>query len=76
MADAAPGHAAGARPDAAAARPVRHGLSFQTSFLPCGVITDGGPPENATPCLPVYVYRRLQYLRFGAAAAGTVAMLA
>jgi multiple sugar transport system permease protein len=52
-------------------------LSFQSSFVPAVVITDGGPPEYATTFLPLYVYRTgFQYLRFGTAAAATVVMLA
>jgi multiple sugar transport system permease protein len=50
--------------------------SFQTSFVPALVITDGGPPPYATTFLPVFVYRTgFQYLRFGYAAAATVVML-
>ena len=50
--------------------------SFQTSFVPALVITDGGPPEYATTFLPLFVYRNgFEYLRFGYAAAATVVML-
>ena len=50
--------------------------SFQTSFVPALVITDGGPPPYATTFLPVFIYRNgFQYLRFGYAAAATVIML-
>ena len=51
--------------------------SFQTSFVPALVITDGGPPEYATTFLPLFIYRNgFEYLRFGYAAAATVVMLA
>jgi multiple sugar transport system permease protein len=51
--------------------------SFQTSFVPALVITEGGPPEYATTFLPQFVYRSgFEYLRFGYAAAATVVMLA
>jgi multiple sugar transport system permease protein len=51
--------------------------SFQTSFVPALVITEGGPPPYATTFLPVFIYRNgFEYLRFGYAAAATVVMLA
>ncbi len=51
--------------------------SFQTSFVPALVITDGGPPEYATTFLPLFIYRNgFEYLRFGYAAAATAVMLA
>jgi multiple sugar transport system permease protein len=50
--------------------------SFQTSFVPALVITEGGPPEYATTFLPQFIYRNgFEYLRFGYAAAATVLML-
>jgi multiple sugar transport system permease protein len=51
--------------------------SFQSTFVPAIVVTDGGPPPYATTFLPVFIYRNgFQYLRFGYAAAATVVMLA
>ena len=50
--------------------------SFQASFVPALVITDGGPPPYATTFLPLFIYRNgFEYLRFGYAAAATVVML-
>lgn len=50
--------------------------SFQTSFVPALVITDGGPPPYATTFLGLFIYRNgFEYLRFGYAAAATVVML-
>jgi multiple sugar transport system permease protein len=51
--------------------------SFQTSFVPALIITDGGPPSYATTFLPLFIYRNgFEYLRFGYAAAATMLMLA
>lgn len=52
-------------------------FAFQASFVPALVVTDGGPPPFSTTYLPVFVYRTaFEYLRYGYAAAATVAMLA
>ncbi len=49
-------------------------LSLQSSFVPALVITKGGP-NFATMFLPLYVYQNaFEYLRFGYAAAMSVAM--
>lgn len=51
-------------------------LSFQASFVPALVVTDGGPPPYATTYLSLFVYRNaFEYLRYGYAAAATVVML-
>lgn len=51
-------------------------FAFQASFVPALVVTDGGPPPFSTTYLPVFVYRNaFEYLRYGYAAAATVAML-
>lgn len=51
-------------------------LSFQVSFVPALVVTDGGPPPYATTYLSLFVYRHaFEYLRYGYAAAATVVML-
>jgi multiple sugar transport system permease protein len=50
-------------------------FSFQATFVPALVITDGGPPPYATTYLPLFVYRNaFEYLRYGYAAAATLAM--
>ena len=50
--------------------------SFQYSFVPALVVTDGGPPPYATTYLPLFVYRNaFEYLRYGYAAAATLVML-
>ncbi|WP_436500118.1 carbohydrate ABC transporter permease [Actinokineospora sp. HUAS TT18] len=52
-------------------------LSFQFSFVPALVVTQGGPPPYATTYLPLFVYRNaFEYLRYGYAAAATLVMLA
>ena len=52
-------------------------LSLQFSFVPALVVTDGGPPPYATTYLPLFVYRNaFEYLRYGYAAAATLAMMA
>jgi multiple sugar transport system permease protein len=51
-------------------------LSFQLSFVPALIVTDGGPPPYATTYLPLFVYRTgFEYLRYGYAAAATLVML-
>lgn len=51
-------------------------LSLQATFVPALVVTKGGP-NYATLFLPLYVYQTgFEYLRFGAAAAMTVFILA
>ena len=51
-------------------------FSFQASFVPALVVTQGGPPEHATTYLPFFVYRTgFEYLRYGYAAAATLVML-
>jgi multiple sugar transport system permease protein len=51
-------------------------LSFQVSFVPALVVTDGGPPPYATTYLSLFVYRNaFEYLRYGYAAAATFVML-
>ena len=50
--------------------------SFQASFVPALIVTEGGPPPFATTYLPLFVYRNgFEYLRYGYASAATVAML-
>jgi multiple sugar transport system permease protein len=40
------------------------------------VVTDGGPPPYATTYLPLFIYRTaFEYLRYGYAAAATLAVL-
>jgi multiple sugar transport system permease protein len=52
-------------------------LSFQLSFIPALVVTEGGPPPYATTYLSLFVYRNaFEYLRYGYAAAATAVMLA
>lgn len=51
-------------------------LSFQVSFVPALVVTDGGPPPYATTYLSLFVYRNaFEYLRYGYASAATMVML-
>ncbi|HCT75184.1 MAG TPA: ABC transporter permease [Micromonosporaceae bacterium] len=51
-------------------------MSFQLSFTPALVVTNGGPPPNSTLYLSLFVYRNaFEYLRYGYAAAATVIML-
>jgi len=51
--------------------------SFQVSFVPALVVTEGGPPPYATTYLSLFVYRTaFEYLRYGYAAAATLVMLA
>ena len=52
-------------------------LSFQATFVPALLVTEGGPPPYATTYLPLFAYRNgFEYLRYGYAAAATVAMVA
>ena len=49
--------------------------SFQATFVPALLVTDGGPPPYATTTLPLFAYRNaFEYLRYGYAAAVSVAM--
>jgi len=50
-------------------------FSFQASFVPALVMTDGGPAPYATTYLPLFVYTNaFEYLRYGYAAAATLVM--
>jgi multiple sugar transport system permease protein len=50
--------------------------SFQFSFVPALVVTEGGPPPYATTYLSLFVYRNaFEYLRYGYASAATLIML-
>ena len=50
--------------------------SLQVSFAPALLVTEGGPPPYATTYLPLFVYQTgFEYLRYGYAAAATVAMV-
>jgi multiple sugar transport system permease protein len=50
-------------------------FSFQASFVPALIMTNGGPPPYATTYLPLFIYRNaFEYLRYGYAAAATVTM--
>jgi multiple sugar transport system permease protein len=52
-------------------------FSFQASFVPALLITDGGPPPYATTYLPIFVYTNaFEYLRYGYAAAAILVMFA
>lgn len=52
-------------------------MSFQVSFVPVLVVTEGGPPPYGTTNLSLFVYRNaFEYLRYGYAAAATLVMLA
>ena len=43
--------------------------------MPALIVTGGGPPPYATTYLPLFVYRNaFEYLRYGYAAAATLAM--
>lgn len=51
-------------------------FSFQATFVPALLVTDGGPPPYSTMYLPLFIYREgFEYLRYGYAAAATVVML-
>ena len=50
-------------------------MSFQSTFVPALVVTDGGPPPYQTTYLPLFVYRNaFEYLRYGYASAATTVM--
>ena len=50
-------------------------FSFQFNFVPALLVTDGGPPPYSTTYLPLFIYRTgFEYLRYGYAAAATLAM--
>jgi multiple sugar transport system permease protein len=50
-------------------------LSFQTTFVPALIVTEGGPPPYSTTYVPLFVYRNaFEYLRYGYASAATVTM--
>ena len=50
-------------------------FSFQANFVPALLVTEGGPPPYATTYLPLFVYQNaFEYLRYGYAAAATLAM--
>ena len=52
-------------------------FSFQATFVPALVVTEGGPPPYATTYVPLFVYRTaFEYLRYGYAAAATLTMFA
>jgi multiple sugar transport system permease protein len=52
-------------------------FSFQATFVPALIVTEGGPPPYATTYLPLFAYRNaFEYLRYGYAAAATVVMFA
>jgi multiple sugar transport system permease protein len=49
--------------------------SFQVSFVPALIVTEGGPPPYSTTYLPLFIYRNaFEYLRYGYAAAATLTM--
>jgi multiple sugar transport system permease protein len=50
-------------------------FSFQANFVPALFVTEGGPPPYATTYLPLFVYQNaFEFLRYGYAAAATLAM--
>jgi multiple sugar transport system permease protein len=50
-------------------------FSFQFNFVPALLVTGGGPPPYSTTYLPLFVYQTgFEYLRYGYAAAATLAM--
>jgi multiple sugar transport system permease protein len=50
-------------------------FSFQATFVPALIMTQGGPPPYATTYLPLFVYQNaFEYLRYGYAAAATLTM--
>jgi len=52
-------------------------FSFQATFVPALIVTEGGPPPYATTYLPVFAYQNaFEYLRYGYAAAATLVMFA
>jgi multiple sugar transport system permease protein len=51
-------------------------LGLQTTYVPSLEVWDGGPPDYGTTYLGLFVYRNaFEHLRYGYAAAATVAML-
>ncbi|MEX2274783.1 MAG: hypothetical protein WEA10_04355 [Actinomycetota bacterium] len=49
--------------------------SFQATFVPALLVTDGDPPPYSTTTLPLFAYRgAFEYLRYGYAAAVSVVM--
>ncbi|MEX0990405.1 MAG: sugar ABC transporter permease [Actinomycetota bacterium] len=51
--------------------------SFQATFVPALLVTDGGPPPYATTTLPLLAYRNaFEYLRYGYASAITLVLFA
>ena len=52
-------------------------VSFQATFVPALIVTEGGPPPYGTTYLPLFIYRNaFEYLRYGYASAATVCMFA
>jgi multiple sugar transport system permease protein len=52
-------------------------FSFQATFVPALIVTEGGPPPYATTYLPLFAYQNaFEYLRYGYAAAATLVMFA
>ena len=52
-------------------------LSFQATFVPALIVTEGGPPPYGTTYLPLFVYRNaFEYLRYGYASAATLFIFA
>ncbi|MGH3065914.1 MAG: carbohydrate ABC transporter permease [Gaiellaceae bacterium] len=50
-------------------------FSFQATFVPALIVTEGGPPPYATTYLPVFAYSNaFEYLRYGYAAAAALVM--
>ena len=50
-------------------------FSFQATFVPALVVTEGGPPPYSTTYVPLFVYQTaFEYLRYGYAAAATLTM--
>ncbi len=50
-------------------------FSLQWTFVPALIVTDGGPPPYSTTYVPLFVYKTaFEYLRYGYAAAATLAM--
>ena len=48
-------------------------MSFQATFVPALIVTEGGPPPYGTTYLPLFIYRNaFEYLRYGYASAATV----
>jgi multiple sugar transport system permease protein len=48
-------------------------FSFQATFVPALIVTEGGPPPFGTTYLPLFIYRNaFEYLRYGYASAATM----